>query len=171
MKRILALTLLFPLCSAFGEDAPDAATPASEVQSLFDGETLNGWEGNEEHWRVEDGAIVGEIPDGERLQKNEFLYWEGEAGDFELTLEFRLTGGPAANSGIQYRSERLADGHAKGHQADLDNGAVWLGRIYDEHGRALLLERGTRVSIGPDGNAPYNLGCDRLWPRQNRIHP
>jgi hypothetical protein len=33
----------------------------------------------------------------------------------------------------------------------LDDGTTWVGRIYDEHGRALLAERGTRVSIAPDG--------------------
>jgi hypothetical protein len=71
--------------------------------------------------------------------------------DFELEVEYRITGGPSANSGIQIRSQRAADGHASGLQCDLDDGKVWLGRIYDEHGRALVMERGTRVSIAPDG--------------------
>jgi putative membrane-bound dehydrogenase-like protein len=128
-----------------------ARAQAPVPQPIFDGRTLEGWEGNLERWRVEEGAITGEIAAGQSLAKNEFLYWKGEVHDFELTAEFRLTGGPSANSGIQFRSERLPDGHAKGYQADLDDGAMWLGRIYDEHGRALLVERGARVSIAPDG--------------------
>src|SRR5688500_5166552 len=125
------------------------ATPGP--QSLFDGRTLSGWGGNTQHWRVEDGAITGEIPNGQKLAKNEFLYWKGEVADFELTAEFRLTGAASANSGIQFRAQKLPDGHAAGYQADIDHGSTWLGCIYDEHGRKLLAERGERVSIAPDG--------------------
>ena len=128
-----------------------ASFVAAAPQSIFDGRTLNGWEGNRQHWRIEDGAITGEIPTGQRLGKNEFLYWKGEVADFDLTAEFRISGVPTANSGIQFRAQRLPDGHAAGYQADMDLGTTWLGRIYDEHGRALLVERGTRVSIAPDG--------------------
>ncbi|MFM8335676.1 MAG: family 16 glycoside hydrolase, partial [Opitutaceae bacterium] len=113
--------------------------------------SLDGWQGDARSWRVEDGAITGSIAAGEKLAKNEFLYWRGEVADFELSAEFRLTGDASANSGIQFRSRRLPDGHAAGYQADLDQGKTWLGRIYDEHGRALLVDRGDRVSIAPDG--------------------
>lgn len=121
------------------------------AESIFDGKTLSHWSGKAEHWRVEDGAITGEIPANQPLKGNEWIFWDGEVNDFDLTVEFRITGGPSANSGIQYRCQQSPDGHASGYQADLDQGAVWLGRIYDEHGRALLVERGSRVSIAPDG--------------------
>lgn len=128
------------------------AQPAETAQQLFDGTTLTGWEGDPKHWRVEGGVIVGEIPKGQTLNKNTWLVWKGgELGDFELTVEFKLTGLPAANSGIQYRCQVDNVDHVSGYQADLDMGATWLGRIYDEHGRALLVERGTRVDIAPDG--------------------
>lgn len=150
--RHLSLTLLSAACLPFAVPLMTAAadsTPAPVV--LFDGKTLTGWEGNTAHWTVQDGAITGEIPDGQKLGKNEFIWWNGEVADFDLTLEYRITGHPSANSGIQYRSEREANGHGKGYQADLDHGDTWLGRIYDEHGRALLTERGQRVAIAPDG--------------------
>ena len=121
------------------------------ADSIFDGKSLSHWSGKAEHWRVEDGAITGEIPANQPLKGNEWIFWDGEVHDFDLTVEFRITGGPSANSGIQYRCQQSPDGHASGYQADLDQGAVWLGRIYDEHGRALLVERGSRVSIAPDG--------------------
>lgn len=128
-----------------------SAVPLCAVDTIFDGKTLNHWSGKAEHWRVEDGTITGEIPADKPLKGNEWIFWDGEVSDFDLTVEFRITGGPSANSGIQYRCQQSADGHASGYQADLDQGAVWLGRIYDEHGRALLVERGARVSIAPDG--------------------
>ena len=127
------------------------ATQPLCAESIFGGNTLSHWSGKAEHWRVEDGAITGEIPANQQLKGNEWIFWDGEVHDFDLTVEFRITGGPSANSGIQYRCQQSPDGHASGYQADLDQGAVWLGRIYDEHGRALLVERGSRVSIAPDG--------------------
>ncbi|MFC5456034.1 PVC-type heme-binding CxxCH protein [Prosthecobacter fluviatilis] len=127
------------------------AAPLLYAESIFDGKTLAHWSGKAEHWRVEDGAITGEILPNQQLKGNEWIFWDGEVHDFDLTVEFRITGGPSANSGIQYRCQQSAAGHASGYQADLDQGAVWLGRIYDEHGRALLVERGSRVSIAPDG--------------------
>ncbi|MBP7950606.1 MAG: DUF1080 domain-containing protein [Verrucomicrobiales bacterium] len=124
---------------------------AAGPEALFNGASLDGWSGKPEHWRVEDGAITGEIRDGAALNHNEWLYWKDPVHDFELELEYKITGGPTANSGIQIRCQRDAKGVASGLQCDLDDGAVWLGRIYDEHGRALVMERGTRVSLSPDG--------------------
>lgn len=128
-----------------------SAAQLCAAEPIFDGKTLEHWSGQPEHWRVEDGAITGEIPADRSLKGNEWIFWDGEVHDFDLTVEFRITGGPSANSGIQFRCQRGENGHASGYQADLDQGAVWLGRIYDEHGRALLVERGARVSIAPDG--------------------
>lgn len=118
---------------------------------IFDGQSLAGWSGQAKHWTVEDGAITGRIPEGQHLDTNQFLFWNGSVGDFDLTFEFRITGDRSANSGIQFRCQRLEDGSAAGYQADLDDGAEWLGRIYDEEGRGLLVERGSSVSIAPDG--------------------
>lgn len=119
---------------------------------LFDGSTLKGWEGDTKYWRVDSGAIVGEIPKEQSLNKNTWLVWRGgELADFDLTVKFKLTGLPAANSGIQFRCQVENVDHVSGYQADLDMGATWLGRIYDEHGRALLVERGSRVDIAADG--------------------
>lgn len=119
--------------------------------ALFDGKTLQGWQGDNEWWRVEDGAIVGEIADGQSLKANQFLFWDGTLHDFELRLKYRIDGDASANSGVQFRSQRVGQGGAAGYQADIDDGAVWTGRIYDEHGRALIQERGAKVTISKTG--------------------
>jgi putative membrane-bound dehydrogenase-like protein len=137
-------SLLLALCSL-------TALHAAEPSPIFDGQSLTGWEGHPEHWRVADGAITGEIPAGETLRANQFIFWKDDVHDFELTLEYRISGVPSANSGIQFRSQRSDGSGAAGYQADLDDGQTWLGRIYDEHGRALITERGTHVSIAPNG--------------------
>ena len=59
-RRFLALTGL----SLHGDEVP---APSGKAKPLFDGRSLNGWEGLENFWRVEDGAIVVKIPAGEFL--------------------------------------------------------------------------------------------------------
>jgi putative membrane-bound dehydrogenase-like protein len=130
-----------------GDDAPGGA-----FAPIFDGRSFAGWEHGDPHWRIEGGAITGEIAGGEELRENLFLLWQGEVHDFELRLKFRVTGHPSANSGVQFRSRALPGGGVAGYQADIDDGAVWLGRIYDEHGRGLVGERGEMVRIAPDGS-------------------
>ena len=72
---------------------------------IFDGKTLNGWDGDQTFWRAENGSIVGETTPEKVVKLNNFLIWRGgTVKDFELKVEFRLSG---TNSGIQYRSVEL----------------------------------------------------------------
>jgi hypothetical protein len=62
-----------------------------EAVAIFDGRTLNGWEGDTNFWRVEDGAIVAGWP--ERKQPhNDFLATKREFGNFELRLQYKIEG-------------------------------------------------------------------------------
>jgi hypothetical protein len=76
-------------------------------QSLFDGKTLAGWDGNPSVWKVVDSAIVGEYATAAGTRNGQtFLVWQGgEPADFDLKLEIKLEGS-AADSGIQYRASR-----------------------------------------------------------------
>lgn len=125
--------------------------------SLFDGRTLNGWDGDPAFWRVESGAIVGETKPGATPKQNTFLIWRGGApGDFELTAEYRLTGG---NSGIQYRSAEVPGIRwaMKGYQADIDAEQKYTGQIYEERGRGFLALRGQVAAI-ETGGKPTVIG-------------
>lgn len=115
---------------------------------IFDGKTLNGWEGDPVYWRVENGNIVGEITPTTLLKRNSFLMWRGGMpGDFELTLEFKIT--QAGNSGINYRSEELKDipFALKGYQLDIDGANHYTGQNYEERGRTTLAYRGQKTMI------------------------
>lgn len=134
--------------------------------SIFDGKSLNGWDGDTNVWRVENGEIIGETTPEKPLKANSFLIWRGETvRDFELKLEFRLNG---TNSGIQYRSQELpsiSKWTLKGYQADIDFGGLYTGNIHDERGRgpgeghAVLSRRGqvTRVVAGPKYKVVGNI--------------
>src|SRR5690606_14896258 len=89
-------------------------------RTLFDGQSLAGWHGDSNYWRVEHGTIVGEITPEKPLKENTFLIWDGILSDFELRLQFRITGGQDANSGVQIRSQRTGEYTVKGYQADID---------------------------------------------------
>ncbi len=143
-----------------------AAEPG--YRALFDGQTFDGWEGNEEIFRIEDGAIVGGTLDAP-IARNEFLCTREQFGDFELRLQFKLVG-KGANAGVQIRSQRIADHHeVRGYQADLGDG--WWGSLYDESRRRRILAKADpdvmkRALKGDDWN-DYTIrrqgGRIQLW--------
>lgn len=71
---------------------------------IFDGKTLNGWDGPSEVWHVEDGAIVGVSSDAHPSGTTNIIWQGGEVGNFRLRVEMKLEG-TGANGGIQYRSK------------------------------------------------------------------
>lgn len=116
--------------------APPAVAAEDGFESLFDGRSLDGWEGDTKIFRVVDGAIVGGTLEA-RIARNEFLCTKRDFADFELRLKFKLLG-KGANAGVQFRSRRIPNHHeVKGYQADLGDG--WWGSLYDESRRNKVL--------------------------------
>jgi hypothetical protein len=56
----LACCLLLSGNLAYAEDTPPNGKSEPGFKAIFDGKTLDGWDGNPKFWRVEEGAIVGE---------------------------------------------------------------------------------------------------------------
>lgn len=127
--------------------AASAPLFAADAQVLFDGTTLDGWEGAEGLWRVEDGAITGESTAEKPLKGNTFLIWrKGTVADFEIEFQYRILS-DSANSGLQYRSKDLGNFVVAGYQADIEAGTKYSGINYGEKtGRNILAERGQRVT-------------------------
>lgn len=119
---------------------------------IFDGKTLNGWDGAPGLWRVEDGAITGQTTPDKPLKSNTFLIWNGgKPADFELKAEFRMPNPGFANSGIQYRSWKGPEPwRVFGYQADMEGGDNYTGICYGEGYRGILAQRGEKVVIGTD---------------------
>ena len=114
-------------------------------QQLFNGKTLEGWDGNPIHWSVEDGAIVGVNTKEKPTKGNTFLIWKGgNLSNFDLTLECKIDSG---NSGIQYRSFIKPGDHdgwrIGGYQADFESGDKYSGICYGEAFRGILCLRET----------------------------
>lgn len=130
-------------------DRPEpAAGDEPGFRPLFDGKTLEGWEGNPKYWRVENGCLTGEITPETLLNSNTFIIWRGASPkDFELKVDFRIT--PGGNSGINYRSVVVPDAVTpdnkfamRGYQFDIDGRNNYTGQNYEEKGRLFLALRG-----------------------------
>ncbi|MDR1455041.1 MAG: DUF1080 domain-containing protein [Tannerella sp.] len=123
-------------------------TCCSGYQSVFDGQSLDGWEYDPVYWRVENGCMVGEVTPATLLSRNTFIIRKDLVlEDFELKVEYRIS--ENGNSGVSYRNERVADVPyaLKGYQADIDGRNQYTGQNYEERGRQFLALRGQTVVI------------------------
>lgn len=130
---------------------------------IFDGKTLNGWEGDSVYWRVEDGCLIGEVTPATILSRNSFIIWRGgTTRDFELKVEYKVS--KEGNSGINYRSEEVAGlpYALRGYQADIEGGQRYTGINYEERGRTTLADRGEKVELSTTGEGVPGWGPDSL---------
>jgi len=136
MKIPHLLVLLLGISGVF------VSLPAAEPTSLFDGKTLDGWDYDPAVWRVEDGVITGGSTT-EKIKENFFIATTKSYQNFELKLSIKCSGDPKTgliNSGIQIRSVRVPGGnHMAGYQVDC--GAGWFGKIYDEFRRNKVIAK------------------------------
>ena len=116
--------------------------------SLFDGKTLNGWEGSA-LWRVEDGVIAGGSLT-ETVKHNDFLASTRDYTNFIVRFQIRLLGTNGfLNSGFQVRSQRVPKNHEMaGYQCDYGEPA-WYGCIYDESRRNKVISGSDMKTLRP----------------------
>ena len=131
----------------FTQPAPLDFNDHEGYVSLFDGKTLDGWDGNPKFWRVEDGAIVGESTPANPSGNSYIVYRGMKAKNFTLKFEIKVDG--EGGSGIQYRSltgipwrlpidEKLQPVNLNwmmtGPQADFwPSAKFWTGQFYSEN--------------------------------------
>ncbi|MCO8120123.1 DUF1080 domain-containing protein [Stieleria sp. TO1_6] len=117
--------------------------------SLFDGKTLDGWDGNPKFWSVQNGAITGQTTAENPTAGNTFLIYRGkEFSNFELRFEYKIVGG---NSGVQYRSFQPPNAKDNwvvgGYQGDFEAGDTYSGILYGEKFRGILANRGQKTEL------------------------
>jgi Domain of Unknown Function (DUF1080) len=104
------VSLLAPAaaCAVLVVSARAQSTPAAqsgEWKTLFDGKSLDAWRGYKsdkvpEGWKIVDGSLYKDTRVADIVSKDEF-------GDFELTIDWKLSEG--GNAGIFYRGTEEYD--------------------------------------------------------------
>lgn len=159
-KSWIFLAIAFAIYAQRG-GPPVAPLTETGFKPIFDGKTLKGWDCDPDFWSVQDGAIVGKTTMEHQPKQNIFCIWKGgQPGDFELKLDYKMTGVNNGNSGIQYRSVELpevAKWVMKGYQFDIDLAQQYTGQIYEERGRTFLALRG-QISEVPNGGKVGTIG-------------
>jgi hypothetical protein len=94
----IAAVMLLSVATVSAQDAKSVGLASGEAQngfvSLFDGKTLNGWQGVVKGYTVSDGTMICE-PGGD-------LYTAKQYANFILRFEFKLP--PAGNNGVSIRT-------------------------------------------------------------------
>ena len=134
---------------------------------IFDGKTLQGWDGSPEVWHVEDGNLVAESSPEHPSGTTNIIWRGGQPSNFELKLEMKLEG-TGANGGIQYRSlnvpppagqtVKYPKWNMRGYQADFDYANKYTGQLYEQGTtRGIIAWRGQMVQTDQD-KKPRLLG-------------
>ena len=142
-KAMFFAAILLPLLTLAGPPPPGKTTP------LFDGKTMNGWEGDTNHWRVESGCLTGGNLE-DRMKQNVFLASTRDFTNFIVRLQIKLTGSEGfVNSGFQIRSQRVPNStEMSGYQCDFGE-PNWYGAIYDESRRNKVMSPSDMKALRP----------------------
>jgi 3-keto-disaccharide hydrolase len=151
--RLAGFALLLVFASALA--AQSETEPGFD--SMFDGESLEGWSAmppdSAKAWSVRDGIIVGRGPE----ERSYLVYDNREIADFELKLSYRFLG--EGNSGVSIRA-RVDETGTRGFQSyHADFGHVGIGKqvlgAWDFHTpgrREHACFRGDRLVIDANDN-------------------
>lgn len=139
---VLSLTLALVCTVGAAENEPG-------FQTMFNGTSLDGWDGDPQHWSVVDGVIRGDSTVN-RAGGNTFLIWRGGTPkNFELKLKFLMHTGN--NSGVQYRSRDDGNWSVSGYQAEVENKPGKVGFLYHEKGRGWICDVGDFEIMNEEG--------------------
>jgi HEAT repeat protein len=129
--------------------------------SLFNGQDLSNWAGNEHSYSVEDGTIVIRP-----AKSGGNLYTAKEYADFIFRFEFKLT--PGANNGLGIRTPMEGDAAYVGYELQiLDNTAEVYANLqpYQYHGSVYGIIPALRGYLKPVGE----WNCEEVWVKGDKI--
>ncbi|HKI38317.1 MAG TPA: DUF1080 domain-containing protein [Gemmataceae bacterium] len=148
MKRLLSLAVaLLAALPAVAEDKTK-----SETIKLFDGKTLDGWEGHEDLWSVKDGALVGK--NSEEVKVSTYLVTKKKYKDFLLKSQVKLVGPSRMHSGI------AVWGHVAPEKGDK---YTYMGHLVMFPGGWGMYDLHRRQGLPPSGEPAKKVGKEKDW--------
>ncbi|WP_299534973.1 DUF1080 domain-containing protein [Ulvibacterium sp.] len=142
--RIVLVVCVFASISCTSQKIVDKG-----FTNLFNGENMEGWVGNKESYRAEDGMIIVD-PNGGGSGGN--LFTKEEYSDFIFRFEFQLT--PGANNGLGIHAPLEGDAAYTGKELQiLDNTAEKYAELqpYQYHGSVYGVIPAKRGFLKPVG--------------------
>lgn len=128
-----------------GDAPPEPFEPEAGYQSLFDGKSRAGWQGDPAVWSVAKSVVRGVLPDG-TAKAGSFLTWRGgEIGNGVVKLKVRV---PKGMAGVVYRGTGK---DVKGYRCVLAPSVSACGGLEDTAGRGKLAGPGSSAAAGTDG--------------------
>ena len=164
-RRLVVLGLFILVVFSNTSSANDSPANTGQWLKPFNGKDLSGWDGVPGLWRVENGVLIGETTPEKTIKHHTYLIWkDGIVADFELRLQFKVTG-KRANSGVQYRSEDLGDHLVAGYQCNLMANRPTATAVLEEMKRGRgghLAELGQQVIFHHDGRRQVVMDDKKL---------
>ncbi|MBB6327556.1 hypothetical protein FHS59_003199 [Algoriphagus iocasae] len=148
MKTLKCIFFIFLSGFAIATSSAQNKSLEPGFTSLFNGKDLDGWVGNKESYRTENGMIVIDPQGGGGGN----LYTEKEYGNFILHFEFQLT--PGANNGLGIHAPLEGDAAYVGKELQiLDNRAKKYAELqtYQYHGSVYGVIPARRGFLKPVG--------------------
>jgi hypothetical protein len=148
MKTLKCIFFIFLSGFAIATSSAQNKSLEPGFTSLFNGKDLDGWVGNKESYRAENGMIVIDPQGGGGGN----LYTEKEYGNFILHFEFQLT--PGANNGLGIHAPLEGDAAYVGKELQiLDNRAKKYAELqtYQYHGSVYGVIPARRGFLKPVG--------------------
>ena len=173
MRTLSALLLVAAASAAVAQDKkdppPKKEAPVvkpregkNETVKLFDGKSLEGWEGYTDLWSVKDGVIIGK--NTTPLKYSTYLLTKNKYSDFRLTFAFKLLEGSEMHSGVSFWGEvwPKADGKVTDPKTDRSE--------YTYKGHLVMFPSGYgmydlfgRNGLGVDGGPAKKVGKQHDW--------
>jgi len=165
MKKLLLLSIALAAAPALRADAPEVPPRKGESErlELFDGKSLEGWDGHKDKWSVKDGVIVGK--NTEPVKVSTYLLTKRKFTDFHLAFSSKLVESEM-HSGVAFWGEiaptRGDPFTFKGHLVMFPSG--W--GMYDLYGRAgLLVDNKPALKI----NKQHDWNDIEIFAQGNRV--
>ena len=172
MRTLLVLSLALLVGSATAQQKkdppPKKEAPVvkpregkSETIKLFDGKTLDGWEGYSDLWSVKDGVIVAK--NTQPLKYSTYLLTRGKYTDFRLTFSAKLVESEM-HSGVAFWGEvwPKADGKVADPKTDRTE-HTYKGHLVMFPSGYGMYDLFGRNGLGVDGGPAKKVGKQHDW--------
>jgi len=133
----------------------------SKTIELFDGKSLNGWEGYEDLWSVKDGVIVAK--NTKPLTYSTYLLTKDKFSDFRLIFAAKLLPGSETHSGVAFWGKVSDKPDAKANPETDRTKYTYVGHLVMFPSGYSMYDLFRRAGLPVDGRPAQKVGKQHDW--------